>query len=300
MTMTSDIKNNGWAQRLPLSIRPYILLGRFDRPIGIWLLLLPGWWAIALASDHLGNDLGLFILFAIGATVMRAAGCTINDIWDRDLDAKVIRTQNRPLANGSLTLRQAILFLAVLCLIGLNILLQFNALTIALGFAVIPLIAIYPLMKRITWWPQAFLGLTFNFSALMGWAAVAGELSLMPILLYISAIFWTLAYDTIYAHQDKGDDLLAGIKSTALHFGKHSRLIVKLFYIMQFLMLGTICTIVSGSEEMALFLVPAFFHAMRGVRKFNPDDSAQCLKIFKSSRNTGILIFAAILIFRLF
>ena len=296
MTMTSDIKNNGWVKKLPPAIQPYVLLGRFDRPIGIWLLLLPGWWAIALASSHLGKDIPVFILFAVGAIVMRAAGCVINDIWDRDLDGQVVRTQNRPLANGALTVRQAFLFLGVLCLIGLNILLQFNALTIALGFAVIPLIAIYPLMKRITWWPQAFVGLTFNFSALMGWSAVTGELSLAPILLYVSAIFWTLAYDTIYAHQDKEDDLLAGIKSTALHFGKKSRLAVEIFYIMQFLVLSAVCAVVSGGGGAALWLIPAFLYAMWNVRKFNPDNAVQCLQIFKSSRNTGALILLAILL----
>jgi len=296
MTMTSDIKNSGWIKKLPPSMRPYILLGRFDRPIGIWLLLLPGWWGIALASNNLRNDLWIFAIFAIGATIMRAAGCTINDIWDRDLDGQVARTQNRPLANGTLTVRQALIFLGILCLLGLIILLQFNALTIALGIATLPLIALYPLMKRITWWPQAFLGLTFNASALMGWSAVNGSLTLAPILLYISAIFWTLAYDTIYAHQDKEDDLLAGIKSTALHFGTKSRLMVKLFYIAQFLMLSATFALVSGGVEDGAFLIPAFLHTMWNAKRFDSDNSALCLKIFKSNRNTGLLILLAILL----
>ena len=292
----SDIKNNGWVKKLPSAIQPYVLLGRFDRPIGIWLLLLPGWWGIALATNNVQADIWIFALFAIGASIMRAAGCAINDIWDRDLDNKVARTKSRPLASGALNMRQAFIFLCALCLAGLVILLQFNALTIALGFATIPLIAIYPLMKRITWWPQAFLGLTFNFSALMGWSAVTGELSIIPILLYISAIFWTLAYDTIYAHQDKEDDLFAGIKSTALHFGSKSRLAVNIFYMIQFLMLSTVFAILSGGGAAALWLIPAFIHSMWSARKFDPDDSAQCLQIFKSSRNTGVLILLAILL----
>ena len=293
--MISDIKKNGWVKKVSSALKPYILLGRFDRPIGIWLLMLPGWWGIALASNNLPGNLWIFILFAAGAAVMRAAGCVVNDIWDRDLDSQVARTQNRPLANGTLTRRQAFIFLVILCLIGFVILLQLNALTIVLGVLTLPFIAIYPFMKRITWWPQAFLGLTFNASALMGWSAVSGHLPLASIILYTSCIFWTLAYDTIYAQQDKEDDMLAGIKSTALYFNQHSKSIISIFYVAHFLLLGIIFSSVSGQLSAVLLLLPAIVHVAWQMREFKPDQPEICLQIFKSSRDTGLLVFLAII-----
>ena len=219
---------------LPEKLRPYAALARLDRPIGIWLLLLPGWWAIVLASGGLFSmhlqGWGIFFLFGVGAVVMRAAGCVINDLWDRKLDAQVARTKNRPLASGAVSVFQASAFLFFLLAVGLLILIQMNALTIILGCLSLPLIVAYPYMKRITWWPQAFLGLTFNFGALMGWSAVTGTLGFAPIFLYVGGIFWTLGYDTIYAHQDIEDDALAGIKSSALRLKGYGKPAVATFY----------------------------------------------------------------------
>ena len=220
-------------------MQPYALLMRLDRPIGWWLLLLPGWWAIVLASGGVMNmnikSWALMAAFLIGAVVMRGAGCVVNDIWDRDLDKMVERTRERPLASGAVSVKQAAAFLSLLLMIGAAILLSMNMLTIMLGLLSLPLIALYPAMKRITYWPQLFLGLTFNFGALMGWAAVTGELSAAPLFLYLGGIFWTIGYDTIYAHQDKEDDALAGIKSTALKFGNRSKLWVSGFYLGAFI-----------------------------------------------------------------
>lgn len=215
----TDIKKLVWIeQKLPEQARPYAYLMRIDRPIGIWLLLIPGIWGIAAASPGFPS-IYTCILFLIGSVLMRGAGCVINDLWDKDLDKKVERTANRPLASGAITEKNAKIFLATLLLLSFFILIQFNSTTIILGFASIPLIAMYPLMKRYTYWPQIMLGITFNMSVLMGYSAVTGETSSTAILLYLGAIFWTIGYDTIYAHQDKEDDALIGIKSTALKFG---------------------------------------------------------------------------------
>ncbi|HQX26334.1 MAG TPA: 4-hydroxybenzoate octaprenyltransferase [Alphaproteobacteria bacterium] len=285
--MHTDIKREGWIEKiLPPVLRPYAALARLDRPIGIWLLLLPGWWAILLASNKPtrmdGEVWEFLVLFGIGAVVMRAAGCVVNDLWDRDLDRKVARTSLRPLASGEVTVRQAAVFLALLLCIGLVILLQFNALTIFLGVLSLPLIAIYPLMKRFTWWPQLFLGFTFNFGALMGWSAVTGSVDLPALLLYSGGIFWTLGYDTIYAHQDKEDDALAGIKSTALLFGEKSRGYVAAFFCIACILLFAACQ--------SLFLIPAALHLAWQLYAWKPDDAESSLRIFKSNRDFGILV----------
>jgi 4-hydroxybenzoate polyprenyltransferase len=285
--MHTDIKREGWIEKvLPPVLRPYAALARLDRPIGIWLLLLPGWWAILLASNKPtrmdGEVWEFLVLFGIGAVVMRAAGCVVNDLWDRDLDKKVGRTSLRPLASGEVTVRQAAVFLAALLFAGFVILLQFNTLTILLGVLSLPLIAIYPLMKRFTWWPQLFLGLVFNFGALMGWSAVTGTIELPALLLYAGGIFWTLAYDSIYAHQDKEDDALAGIKSTALLFGKKSRTYVAAFFCIAYVLLFT--------ASQSLFLIPAALHLTWQLYAWKPDDAASSLRIFKSNRDFGILV----------
>lgn len=297
--MTSDIKKNGWIKKLPILIQPYAILGRFDRPIGIWLLVLPGWWGIALASDPVTQNLWIFILFLIGAAVMRAAGCVVNDIWDRNLDKNVARTQDRPIANGDISLRQAVFFLTVLCLIGLVILLQFNRFTMMLGFLCLPLITVYPLMKRITWWPQLFLGLTFNFSTLMGWSAVMGSVSLIPCLLYISAIFWTLAYDTIYAHQDKEDDALIGIKSAALRLGGASRKAIIISTMMQYGLLSAAFVLATEDFKALMLFIPIGLYNAWIIKKWNMDDAQNCLKTFKASRDIGMLILLVILLVQL-
>lgn len=294
----TDIKPNGWQVRIfPASLQPYAILARLDRPIGWWLLLLPGWWSLMLASDGLVNFSSYtaiaFMLFYIGAIVMRAAGCTINDLWDRDLDKKVERTQNRPLASGTVSTKQAFIFLILLLCVGAAILFSFNQTTIFLGLLTLPLIALYPFMKRITFWPQAFLGLTFNFGALMGWSAITGEISLTPVLLYIGGIFWTLGYDTIYAHQDKDDDIMVGIKSTALKFGANSKYWVFGFYLasITFISLGILLADFSVIKTMLLILPMS--HMAWQLKTWNMDDPVSSLKIFKSNRDFGLLMLIA-------
>ncbi len=296
--MFTDIRKWNWIEELPEKFHPYIYLARLDRPIGVWLLLLPGWWAIMLASSQLSGltfkVFLLFILFAFGAVVMRAAGCVINDLWDRKLDAQVERTSVRPLAAGDISVTQALVFLATLLGIGFCILILMNGTTILLGLLTIPLIAIYPFMKRITFWPQAMLGLTFNFGALMGWSAVMDTVSLPAVFLYIGACFWTLGYDTIYAHQDKEDDALIGIKSTALKFGEDSKKWVNGFYAAM-LMSVALAFALSDVNLLALpglALVAA--HLFWQIGQWDMDDPASCLTVFKSNRDLGFLILAVV------
>jgi len=228
----SDIRSGDLTDRYaPEGWRPYIRLARLDRPIGTWLLLFPGWWAIAMAAPP-GHwpDWRLIVLFGIGAVAMRGAGCTLNDIIDRDIDAQVARTRTRPIPSGAVSVRRALIFLAALLVVGGAILVSLDRVAIVLGVLVLALIGTYPLMKRITWWPQFFLGLNFNWGALMGWAAVTGTLAAPAWLLYAGGIAWTLGYDTIYAHQDKEDDALIGVRSSALALGARTRLFLYLFY----------------------------------------------------------------------
>ena len=226
----SDIPAMSWIDRLaPAAKRPYLRLARVDRPIGTWLLLFPCWWSLSLASNAL-PDAWLIALFAAGAVVMRGAGCTVNDIWDREFDARVARTADRPIASGEISVPGALVFLGLQLLAGLLVLAQFNTFAIALGAGSLILIAVYPYMKRITYWPQAVLGLTFNWGALLGWAAVHGELAAPALALYGGGVLWTLGYDTIYAHQDKEDDLLVGLKSSALKLGRATRGWLFVFY----------------------------------------------------------------------
>lgn len=267
---------------------------RLDRPIGIWLLLLPGFWGITLASGGISNfgvrECRIIALFIVGAVIMRGAGCVVNDLWDRDLDKMVERTQGRPLANGTVSVRKGIVFLATLLLIGLAVLLQFNITTIILGVTTLPLILSYPLMKRLTWWPQAFLGLTFNFGALMGYSAITGEISTPALLLYLGGIFWTLGYDTIYAHQDKEDDIMAGIKSTALKFGENSKMWVGGFYALSTAsILGAHIT-AGNAYTTSLFILMPILHFTWQIWAWNPNDPSSSLSIFKSNHITGILI----------
>jgi len=286
-------------ERLPPAARPYALLMRLDRPIGWWLLLLPGWWAIALAGGGIasmtGWDFYLIILFLVGAIVMRGAGCIVNDLWDRDLDAKVERTRARPLASGMVEVWQALVFLFLLLFVGLIILLQTSALTIWIGVVSMIFIVAYPYMKRITWWPQAFLGITFNFGVLMGWAAVTGTVSFAAVLMYAGAFFWTLGYDTIYAHQDKEDDQLVGIKSTALLFGERSKKWVGIFYAGAW-SLFALAAFISGASviSLGLLLLPGL-HLMLQVLLWNPDDPASSQRWFKSNRDCGLLLFLCFL-----
>jgi len=292
--MHSDIQNPGRIEKVPETFQPYLYLARIDRPVGVWLLLLPGWWSIVLASGSIGGfGLGsawLMVLFCIGAFVMRAAGCVINDLWDRKLDSAVERTRARPLASGQVTIVQALCFLTILLLVGFCILLLMNGTTILLGLLSIPLIILYPFMKRVTFWPQAFLGLTFNFGALMGWSAVTGSLTLAPLCLYIACIFWTLGYDTIYAHQDKEDDALIGVKSTALKFGVQSKKWVSVFYALALIFVG-VAILMSGAPLFCLtgVLIMAA-HMIWQVRTWDMDDPASSLTVFKSNRDFGLIV----------
>mgnify|MGYP001565275883 CR=1 FL=1 len=298
----TDIKSDGWIGRyLPEKLHPYVYLARLDRPIGIWLLLLPGWWAIILASGGARSlnfyDIKLLILFAIGAVVMRAAGCVVNDLWDRKLDALVERTMARPLAAGTVGVKQAFLFLFLLLLAGLWVLLQIPSLvTVLLGILALPMIALYPLMKRLTWWPQLFLGMIFNFGALMGWSAVSGVVDLPSVVLYLGAIFWTLGYDTIYAHQDKEDDMRIGIKSTALKLGVHSKKWLAGFYAAAWLLILGAFIIAQAGILSVLVLLAAAAHFYWQINRLDINDPQSALDIFRSNRDLGLIILAAALI----
>lgn len=287
-------------ERLPPAARPYALLMRLDRPIGWWLLLLPGWWAISLAAKGIngltGFDVYLMILFFFGAIAMRGAGCIINDLWDRDLDAMVERTKARPLASGQVKIWQAAALLVFLLFFGLLVLVQTSGLAIWLGFLSMVFVLAYPYMKRITWWPQAFLGITFNFGVLIGWAAVTGGMSFTAVLMYVAAFFWTLGYDTIYAHQDKDDDRMIGIKSTALLFGERSKKWVAIFYAAAWSLLF-LASYIAGSSliSLGLLILPGV-HLMLQVILWNPDNPASSLRWFQSNRDCGLLFFLSFLL----
>src|SRR5215831_12822765 len=230
-----------WVDGLaPAWSRPYLRLARLDRPIGWWLLLLPCWWSAALAADaaRAWPDPLLLLLFAIGAVAMRGAGCTWNDLVDRDLDAAVERTRSRPIPSGAVSVRNAALFMGLQAFVGLAVLVQFNRFAIATGVASLVIVALYPFLKRITWWPQVGLGLAFSWGALMGWAAAFGRLDAPALLLYAGSIAWVIGYDTIYAHQDREDDALIGIKSTARLFAQSTRLALICFYTLSVLLIG--------------------------------------------------------------
>jgi 4-hydroxybenzoate polyprenyltransferase len=282
-----------WVDRLPERLRPFAVLARWDRPIGTWLLLWPCWWAVALAPGW--PDLELLLLFALGAVAMRGAGCVINDLADRDLDARVERTRHRPLASGQLTTAQAVAFLVLQLLVGLLILLSFNRFTILLGFASMPLVIAYPFMKRITWWPQAFLGLTFNWGALVGWSAVTGDLAAPALTLYAAGFLWTLGYDTIYAHQDKVDDALIGVKSSARFLGAATPRWLWCFYAAALALIGVTGWLAATGPGFYLVLALAGAHLAWQVHTLDLDDPRSCLLRFRSNREFGALVFLALL-----
>jgi 4-hydroxybenzoate polyprenyltransferase len=296
----SDIATGGWLERLsPPAWHPYMQLMRLDRPIGTWLLLLPGWWSIALSAGF-WRGLWLFLLFAIGAVVMRGAGCVVNDIIDREFDQQVARTAGRPLASGAVSLGQAALLLAGLLTAGLLILLCLNHSAVILGACSLLLVFPYPLMKRITYWPQAWLGLTFNWGALLGWAAATGGLALAPFLLYAGGFFWTLGYDTIYAHQDKEDDLAIGVKSTALRLGEATPRWLLRFYGVA-LALFALAGFAAGLKLIfAIGLLLAGGQLAWQIYTLKMDDPADCLAKFRSNRIFGWILLAAILLDRAF
>lgn len=294
----ADAVRGHWVERwLPAGWRPYARLSRLDRPIGTWLLLLPGWWAIALARPQDAPlDHWLILLFGIGALVMRGAGCTFNDIVDRDFDDKVERTRLRPIPSGQVSVTQAWAWLVLQSLIGFAVLIQMNGLAILLGVASLGLVAIYPFMKRFTWWPQFFLGLAFNWGAVLGYAAVSGRLDWITLVLYASGIVWTLGYDTIYALQDKEDDALIGVKSTARLFGTHARLWIAGFYDLTLLGLAAVGWMAGLGWAYWICLGIAALHFLWQVLTLQPDDSADCLAKFRANRDTGLILFAGFLL----
>ena len=291
----TDIRTVNWFSLFPNAVHPYLYAMRLDRPVGWWLLLLPAWWSIALAAPHITPwTLTLFFLFFIGAVIMRGAGCIINDLWDRDIDPYVERTAKRPIASGEIGLEDALIFLGILLLCGLAILILMPTTTIILGILSIPLIVTYPLMKRITWWPQAFLGLTFNFGALMGWSAATGGLGFAPFFLYLAGICWTLGYDTIYAHQDIEDDVRIGVKSTALKFGEDSYNWVIGFYAAA-LVFFIPALVMGGAHWLTWILcLPGLIYMGVKLSDWKPDDKQSSLETFKTNKNAGLLIFAAL------
>ena len=290
-----------WFASLPPRLKPWAQLMRLDRPIGAWLLFWPCVFGLvlgAIADERNFTDWRDFfyvILFGIGTLVMRGAGCAFNDIIDRDFDAAVARTRGRPIPSGAITPRHAALFTAALCLIGLVILLQFNWFTVALGAASLLLVAAYPFMKRITWWPQAWLGLTFNWGALLGFAAQTGRLDIADGFLYAGLVFWTLGYDTIYAHQDKEDDALIGVKSTARLFGARTRPALSAFYGLAVVLIGLALAFCGAGFPAWIGLAVFAVHLVWQIWRLEIGDPALCLRIFKSNRDAGLLLFAGLL-----
>jgi len=289
-----------WVDTLaPPWLRPYLRLARLDRPIGSWLLLLPCWWSAALAAvaAHVrAPSLLHLVLFFIGAFAMRGAGCTWNDIVDRDLDASVERTRSRPIPSGQVSVIQAALFLVLQALIGLLVLIAFNGFAIALGIASLAIVVVYPFMKRITYWPQIVLGLAFSWGALMGWAAAFGNLAAPALLLYAGSISWVIGYDTIYAHQDREDDALIGIKSTALLFGPRTKPMLVLFYTIAVILIGAAGFLADAGWPFALGLAAFAAHLSWQVVRLDTSDPDNCLAVFKSDRDAGLILFAGLLL----
>jgi 4-hydroxybenzoate polyprenyltransferase len=299
----ADAPAGNWVDRYaPAAARPYLRLSRADRPIGTWLLFIPCLWGIALAAGAGGwgfypGDLWLALSCGVGAALMRGAGCTWNDLADRQIDAQVARTRSRPLPSGQVTPRQALVWAVVQALAAALILFSYNAAAIALGVASLGLVAIYPFAKRFTWWPQLFLGLAFNWGALLAWAAHSGSLGWPPVLLYLSGIAWTLFYDTIYAHQDREDDALIGVKSTARLFGDRSRPWLAGFLAASVLLLAAavLAALLPAGNPLQLVLalggVWGFgWHLAWQLRRLDTDDPQTCLRLFRSNRDAGLIV----------
>ena len=282
----------------PAWVRPYLRLARLDRPIGSWLLLMPCWWSVALAAVHARSQVNVWhlLLFFIGAFAMRGAGCTWNDIVDRDLDTRVERTRSRPIPSGQVTVASAAAFLVLQALVGLAVLLQFNRFTVYVGFASLAVVAIYPFMKRITYWPQIVLGLAFSWGALMGWPATFARLDLPALLLYAGAISWVIGYDTIYAHQDREDDALIGIKSTALLFRERTKPMLALFYALAVALIALAGWSAGAGLVFALGLLAFAAHLAWQITRLDVDDPINCLVVFKSNRDAGLILFAGLVL----
>jgi 4-hydroxybenzoate polyprenyltransferase len=288
-----------WVDGLaPAVTRPYLRLARLDRPIGSWLLLMPCWWSVGLAGMRAGAlpSLWHIVLFFIGAFAMRGAGCTWNDLVDRNLDGLVERTRSRPIPSKQVSVAQATAFMLAQALIGLAVLVQFNRFTVMCGFVSLAVVAIYPFMKRITYWPQIVLGLAFSWGALMGWPAAFGRLDAPAFVLYAGSIAWVIGYDTIYAHQDRDDDLLIGIKSTALLFGERTAPMLAAFYAAAVMLIAVAGLMAGGRLIFMLGIVAFAAHLAWQVFRLDIGDSAYCLKLFKSNRDAGFILFAAMLV----
>lgn len=295
MMENTDIQFKGRLLRhAPIWLKPYIVLMRIDRPVGVLLLLWPCYWALFMAAGGAlslhGYGWKMVMLFTLGAFLMRSAGCVINDIWDRRLDGKVERTALRPLASGALKLHHAVMVLAVLLMLSLSILLALPLTAILLGVLSLCFVALYPAMKRVTYWPQLFLGFTFNFGALMGWAAIEGRVSLAALFLYIAGIFWTLGYDTIYGYQDKEDDALIGVKSTALLFGENGQKWVYGFYALSFVFFMLAGVLAHAGLAFFIIAIAAYAYYIRGLAAWQPNNPQNCLKLFKQNMFLGFCL----------
>lgn len=299
-TSTVDARAANVVDRLaPAALLPYLWLARVDRPTGFWLLATPCFWSVALVSRSIGADYPdpwLLLLFAVGAVVMRAAGCTYNDIIDKEIDAQVARTQARPLPGGQVTQKAATIFMLVLCLVGLAVLLSFNSTTIWLGLAVVPIVGLYPLVKRFSYWPQAVLGLAFNWGALLGYAAVLGRLEWPAVVLFAGAVAWTIGYDTIYAHQDREEDALLGLKSTALKFGRATKIWLSGFYALAWVGITAAGLLAGAGIVFLLGMGAAGAHLLWQVATLDIDNPDNCLRRFRSNRDFGLIVLAAIVL----
>jgi 4-hydroxybenzoate polyprenyltransferase len=295
----ADATGNWVDHSAPSWLKPYLRLTRLDRPIGWWLLLLPCWWSSAMAAvaDRAwAPSPWHIVLLLIGAIVMRGAGCTWNDWVDRDIDAKVERTRSRPIPSGQVSPRAALIFLVAQALVGLLVLVQFNRFAIMVGIASLAVVAIYPFMKRVTYWPQIFLGLAFSWGALMGWAGARGALELPAFLLYAGSIAWVIHYDTIYALQDREDDALVGLKSTALLFAENTRPALMVFSVLAVVLIGLAGYFAGAGVVFALGLAAFAVHLAWQIARIDIADPESCLKMFRSNRDAGLILFAALLL----
>jgi 4-hydroxybenzoate polyprenyltransferase len=295
----ADATGNWVDHSAPSWLKPYLRLTRLDRPIGWWLLLLPCWWSSAMAAvaDRAwAPSPWHIVLLLIGAIVMRGAGCTWNDWVDRDIDAKVERTRSRPIPSGQVSARAALVFLVAQALVGLLVLVQFNRFAIMVGIASLAVVAIYPFMKRVTYWPQIFLGLAFSWGALMGWAGARGALELPAFLLYAGSIAWVIHYDTIYALQDREDDALVGLKSTALLFAENTRPALMVFSVLAVVLIGLAGYFAGAGVVFALGLAAFAVHLAWQIARIDIADPESCLKMFRSNRDAGLILFAALLL----
>jgi 4-hydroxybenzoate polyprenyltransferase len=288
-----------WVDGLaPAYARPFLRLARLDRPIGSWLLLIPCWWSVGLAgmrAEHFPSVWHI-VLFFVGAFAMRGAGCTWNDLVDRDLDAQVERTRSRPIPSGQVSVTNAIAFMLAQAIIGALVLVQFNHFTIVVGLISLVEVAASPFMKRITYWPQIVLGRGLSWGALMGWPAAFGQLDAPALVLYAGSIAWVIGYDTIYAHQDREDDLLIGLKSTALLFGDYTRPVLAFFYAVAAVLIAAAGFMAGGHLIFALGMIAFAGHLAWQVTYLDIHDPAHCLKLFKSNRDAGLLLFGAMLL----